>query len=395
MAAAQSTAEGVTASMRRQRCAGDLSGAFADGAILFPLLVALAWQTGASATVMLLTTAVAYLVAGWLFRLPIPVQPLKSLAITAIAVGASVTELRIAGVTLGVIFLLIALADVNRLAKLVPAVVVHGIQLGLGVILLLKALTLIGFDPLMLAGVAAGVLGILALKHATGRPVLGGVAVASLLWGLWEAAPAAAATETAAIRPWVIAMLVLPQIALSLTNAVLGTQRTAQAYFGRDAHRVTPRRLLSSIGFGNIAVAAVGGLPFCHGSGGLTAHVHGGSRSEWSNVVIASTLVALALTLHFGSGGLPAYPAALQATLLGVVGLLHMQLARASWQSGETRPILLAMGGAALLTQNMLFVLIAGCVLLALRRYCPALTSRIWRPRQRAEKSLKPTEHPP
>ncbi len=242
---------------------------------------------------------------------------------------------------------------------------------------------------------AAAVLGILALKHVTGRPILGGVAVASLLWGLWEAAPAAAGAETAAIRPWVIAMLVLPQIALSLTNSVLGTQRTAQAYFGRDADRVTPRRLLGSIGFGNIAVAAVGGMPFCHGSGGVTAHVHGGSRSEWSNVVIASTLAVLALALHFGGGGLPAYPAALQAILLGVVGLLHMQLARASWQSSETRPVLLAMGGAALLTQNMLIVLVAGCALLALRRYCPALTSRIWRSRQRTEESMKPTEHPP
>jgi len=395
MAVAQSTADNATGSMRRQRCAGDISGAFADGAILFPLLVALAWQTGASATVMLLTTAIAYLVAGWLFRLPIPVQPLKSLAITAIAVGASVAELRIAGATLGVIFLVIALADVNRLARLVPAVVVHGIQLGLGVILLLKALTLIGLQPLMLGIVAAAILGILALKNVTGRPILGGVAVASLLWGFWEAAPAAAGAETMAMRPWVIAMLVLPQIALSLTNAVLGTQRTAQAYFGHDADRVTPRRLLSSIGFGNIAVAAVGGMPFCHGSGGLSAHVHGGSRSEWSNVIIASTLVALALALHVGSGGLPAYPAALQAILLGVVGLLHMQLARASWQSSETRPILLAMGGAALLTQNMLVVLIAGCALLALRKYCPALTGRLWRPRPRTENSLKPTEDPP
>lgn len=111
--------------------------------------------------------------------------------------------------------------------------------------------------------------------------------------------------------------------------------------------------------------------------------------------ILFPLLVALALALHFGSGGLPAYPAALQAILLGVVGLLHMQLARASWQSSETRPILLAMGGAALLTQNMLVVLIAGCALLALRKYCPALTSRLWRPRPRPEHSLKPTEDPP
>lgn len=364
--------------MQRRRCIGDASGAFADGAVLFPLLVALAWQTDASAPIMLLTTALAYLAAAVLFRLPIPVQPLKSLAITAIAVGASLAEIRVAGAVLGVTFLAIALTDINRLARLVPAVVVHGIQLGLGVILLLKALALIGFQPMLLATVAAGILGVLALNRATGRPVLGGVAVASLLWGLWEgAAPATSGHMTAAVRPWVIAMLVLPQIALSMTNAVLGTQRTAQAYFGGDADRVTPRRLLGSLGFGNLAVAAVGGLPYCHGSGGLTAHVYGGSRSEWSNVVIAAGLILLAVLLHYG-GGLPAYPAALQALLLGVVGLLHLQLARPSWRSPETRPILLAMGGAALLSQNMLVVLAVGCALLTLRRYCPGISAPLW-----------------
>ena len=366
-------AAGGVPPMRRRPCSGDLSGAFADGAVLFPLLVALAWQTGGSAAVMLATTGAVYLAAGWLFRLPIPVQPLKSLAITAIAVGASMAEIRLAGAALGVIFLLIMLADVDRLARLVPAVVVHGIQLGLGVILLLNALALIGFEPPMLALVAASILAILGLTRVTGRPVLGGVAVASLAWGLWQASPATAATAGEALRPWVLVMLILPQIALTLTNAVLGTQRTAAAYFGDDAGRVTPRRLLGSLGVGNVAVAALGGLPYCHGSGGVTAHVHGGSRSEWSNVVIGITLLGLALALHYGNGGLPAYPAALQATLLGVVGLLHLKLARPSWRSSAARPVLLAMGAAALLTQNMLLVLVTGIVLLALKRYRPTV----------------------
>jgi hypothetical protein len=360
------------APMRRQPWRGDFSGAFADGAVLFPLLLALAWQTGGSAAVMLATTGVAYLAAGWLFRLPIPVQPLKSLAITAIAVGASLAEIRVAGALLALVFLAIALANVNRLARLVPAVIVHGIQLGLGVILLLKALALIGFAPLPLAAVAAAILAILALTRVTGRPVLGGVALASLLWGLWQATPGGAdAAATAGLRPWVVAMLVVPQIALSLTNAVLGTQRTAEAYFGSAAGRVTPRRLLGSLGFGNLAVAAVGGLPYCHGSGGLTAHVHGGSRSEGSNAVIGIALIAMGLVVHLGGGGLPAYPAGLQAILLGTVGVLHLKLAAPSWRTSATRPVLVIMGAAALVTQNMLAVLVAGSALLALRHYRP------------------------
>lgn len=368
----------VPAPARRRPCWGDVSGAFADGAILFPLLVALAWQTGMPAATMLATTGLAYLAAGWLFRLPIPIQPLKSLAITAIAVGASVAEIRIAGAALGGIFLLVALADVDRLARLVPAVIVHGIQLGLGVMLLLKALALLGLEPVALAGVTAATLAVLGLTRLTGWPVLGVLAVGGLLWGLWQAVPGPGPEATAAVRPWALAALVLPQIALSLTNSVLGTQRTALAYFGDDAHRVTPRRLLGSIGFGNLVVAAVGGLPFCHGSGGLTAHVRGGSRSAWSNVVIGAGVLALAASFHYAGSGLPAYAPALQATLLAVIGVFHMQLAQASWRSLDTRPVLLAMGGAALVSQNMLVVLAAGVALLWLRRLSPAADA-VWR----------------
>lgn len=368
-----------TLPVQRRFCAGDFSGAFADGAILFPLLVALAWQSGASAAVMFATTGLAYLVTGWLFRLPIPVQPLKALAITAIAVGASLAEIRLAAVACAIVFLLIALANVNRLAQRVPPVLVHGIQSGLGVILVLKALDLVGLDPLPLAGVTASVAAILLLTRISGRPILGWVAVASLLWGLWQSMPASAVSAvTGEVRPWVLAMLVLPQIALTLTNSVLGTERTARAYFGDAAKRVTPRRLLTSMGLGNLAVAAVGGLPFCHGSGGVTAHVRGGSRSEWSNAIMGTALLALALLLYFGGGGLPAYPATLQAVLLAVVGLFHLQLATPSWQSAETRPILLAMGGAALLAQDMLIVLLAGGALLAFRHYWPRGTDRLW-----------------
>lgn len=369
------------AGLRRRPCAGDFSGAFADGAVLFPLLVALAWQSGGSAAIMLATTGIAYVITGRLFRLPIPVQPLKALAITAIAVGASLAEIRVAGAVLGAVFLLILLVDVNRLARMVPAVVVHGIQLGLGVILLLKALALLGLDPLLLATVSAAVLGILGLTRATGRPVLGGVAVVSLLWGFWEAAPAAAATASVEVRPWVLVMLIVPQIALTLTNSVLGTQRTTQAYFGEDAWRVTPRRLLGSIGCANLLVAGIGGMPYCHGSGGVTAHVHGGSRSEWSNYVIGSALLVLALSLYLGGGALPAYPAAVQATLLAVVGLYHLRLATPSWRRDETRPVLLVMAGTALVTQNMLAILASGCLLLAARHFCPAITEPLWRRR--------------
>lgn len=343
----------------------DAAGAFADGAVLFPLLLALAWQTGASAVMMLATTGVAYLATGALFRLPIPVQPLKSLSITAIATGASAFELQLAGALLGLIYFGISFASVDRLARRVPDALVHGFQLALGVLLVLTAIRLLGGDVPGLALAAAGGAAVILAGRATRLPLLGALALGGLLWGLWHAGAPRPADAAAPARAAVVAIMVLPQIALTLTNSILGTERAARAYFGDAAERVTPRRLLLSLGVGNLAVAALGGMPYCHGSGGVTAHYRGGSRTHWSNAVIGSTLLLLAALLLAGGGGLPGYPPALQALLLGVIGIFHVQLARPSWRRWDTRSLLLVMGFAALAFQDMLAVLTAGLAALA------------------------------
>lgn len=344
---------------------GDAAGAFADGAVLFPLLLALAWQTGASAVMMLATTGAAYLATGALFRLPIPVQPLKSLSITAIAAGASAFELQVAGALLGLVYLTISLMRVDRLAARVPDALVHGFQLALGILLVFTALRLLGGGLPEIALACAGGAAVLLAGRFTGLPLLGVLAFGGLLWGLWHAGAAPFADAAEPLRAGVVAVMVLPQIALTLTNSVLGTERAARAYFGEDARRVTPRRLLLSLGAGNLVVAALGGLPYCHGSGGVTAHYRGGSRTAWSNGVIGTALLLLAALLLAGGGGLPAYPPVLQALLLGVIGVFHIQLARPSWRRRDSRLLLLAMGAMALATQDMLAVLAAGLVVLA------------------------------
>lgn len=345
---------------------GDIAGAFADGAVLFPLLLALAWQTGASAALMLATTGAAYLVTGWLFRLPIPVQPLKSLSVMAIAAGASAQELQVAGLLLGLIYFTIAWLPVDRLSNRIPLVLVHGFQLGLGIMLMLAALRMLGAAPaeLVLVLLAAAVL--VLITRATQWPILGLIAAAGLIWGLLHAVPVAEAAREHSLRASIVALMVLPQIALTLTNSVLGTQRAASDYFGQRAARVSPRRLLLSLGVGNLLVGLVGGMPYCHGSGGVTAHYRGGSRTWRSNAVIGGTLLAMSALLVLGGGGLPEFPATLQALLIGVIGWFHFQLARPSWQRLHSRSVLVLMGVAALLFSNMLIVLSVGVAALLL-----------------------------
>lgn len=351
-----------------RRLVGDACGAFADGAVLFPLLLALAWRTGASATAMLATTGLAYLVTGWLFRLPIPVQPLKSMAIVAIASGASVGELRLAGAAIGVILLLLSTIRIERWAERVPDLLVHGFQLGLGVLLLLTARRLVGEAPWPLLGVAGLAALLMAASSLTRLPLLGLCATAGLVWSIWQTAPPDAAPPVAeSLRAGVIVLLVLPQIALTLTNSVLGTERAARIYFGEAAARVTPRRLLRSIGGGNLIAALLGGMPYCHGSGGVTAHYRGGSRTAGSNAVIGGALLALAAALWAGGGVLPQYPSLVQALLLAVIGAYHLQLSAPSWKTPDGAVVLIAMGLAALIGGTMTAVLAVGVLALIAR----------------------------
>lgn len=94
--------------IKRSRNFGNIAGAFADGAVLFPILAALAIQAGMDGNTLLLSSGLAYLAAGFIFRVPMSVQPLKSVAVTALAIGASATEIGASGALVGLICLLLS-----------------------------------------------------------------------------------------------------------------------------------------------------------------------------------------------------------------------------------------------------------------------------------------------
>lgn len=346
-------------------------GAFADGAILFPLLMTLSLQNGMSLFLLLASSGTAYLVAGFLFRIPMSVQPLKSIAIAGLAVGASAFEIRTAAVLLGCVFVAGLTLDLDSLAKKVPNRLIHGIQAGLGLLLVsqgLRSVWPLGESSVLLCLAISGL--ILGLSFKTRVPVLGLVATLGFLISVvlhserffevqWSLIPLS--TDIEKFRPFLVLSLVLPQIILTSANSVLATVNVSKRYFGAQASRVTVGRLVTMIGFGNILSGLIGGLPFCHGSGGITAHYNGGARTHVSNYIIGGVLVlASFVVLLFGGTHIVFSPLLLGVLLLSV-GVLHVSLAAASWNQGVDEKIQLSlMGLAALSTGNMLWVLGAG-----------------------------------
>src|SRR3989337_3705411 len=86
-------------------------------------------------------------------------------------------------------------------------------------------------------------------------------------------------------------VLVIPQLPLTLGNAVIACADTARGYFRQDADRVTHRSLLISKGLANIFAGGIGGMPVCHGAGGLTAHYRFGARTGGATILLGAALL--------------------------------------------------------------------------------------------------------
>lgn len=352
-------------------------GAFADGAVLFPLIALLTTRSGFDSVTVLATTGIAYVASAFFFRVPMAVQPLKSIAVAALAVGGTVAEIRWSGALLGAGCVGLLFLPVERLARQVPVVVVHQLQVGLGVLLILQGATAAGgWDALLQSG--PGILTLCAVAwmvffpEVRGVPLLGVVATLGLVWSIVRggALPTSpvAPHPVSEMRPWLVVQLLVPQIVLTLGNSVVATQNVCRRYFGDHAWRVTVRRLLVSIGLGNLVVAAVGGMPFCHGSGGVTAHYRGGSTRASSTAFFGAVLLTLAGVQFYFHAGSWTYPPALVGVLLLAVGIFHLGLGseslrteRGDWVWSLVK--LMSAASTTLATRNLIWVLGAALVL--------------------------------
>lgn len=339
----------------------ELSGALADLGVLLPLLVALTTLNGLPATSVFVGVGLAYILAGIYYRIPIPVQPLKAMSAVAIAQGLSGSVIAAGGWWMAAILLLLAATGVIRwISRLFSRPVVRGIQLGLGLLLIRSGIMLVGRSQIVFGGDEA------VIYLGGGRVplnwLLAGVATLLLVIALrksrWPAAlivlsfgiivaltvgkvlPDLGDVELGLNLPrpvlpsgsdflTALFLLVIPQLPLTLGNAVFATANTARVHFGDQAERVTPRALLTTMGLSQAVAAAIGGIPICHGSGGLTAHYKLGARTGAAPLMMG--IACLAIGLFIDGSVLPILaliPYPVLGILLAFAGLQHGLLVR-------------------------------------------------------------------
>jgi MFS superfamily sulfate permease-like transporter len=108
--------------------------------------------------------------------------------------------------------------------------------------------------------------------------------------------------------------LALPQVPLTLGNAIIAITEENNRLF---PHRpVNEGRMAVSTGLMNLLSGGLGGVPMCHGAGGMAGHVRFGARTGGAVVILGVVLVVVAL---FFSGSVGTLLQLFPTSILGVI----------------------------------------------------------------------------
>ena len=366
----------------------ELAGAFGDIGTDLPLVVGMILAAGLHSSSVLVMFGLMQIVTAVTYRMPRPVQPLKAVAVIVITQQVAPEVLYGGGLAIGLTMLALTFSGgIDWLARVVPKSVVRGLQLGLGMQLALLAVR--NYVP------ADGGRGLLL--------ALGALAIIGALWGNRKIPPAlpvivlgvvyalvfklTGATFTHAIgfslpsiRPvtWdAVAtgflLLALPQIPLSLGNSILATRQVAADLF--PERRIGIRKLSFTYAAMNLVNPFFGGVPTCHGSGGMVGHYTFGARTGGSIIIYGAIYLTLGLFFAAGfSQVVQIFPLPILGVLLFVEGAALMAMIRDQVADRTALAVVLVTGVIAVaVPYGYAVALITGTVLsMALGRRAPA-----------------------
>ncbi|MFW6189500.1 MAG: putative sulfate/molybdate transporter [Planctomycetota bacterium] len=329
--------------------AGEATGALGDLGTFIPAVVALVQVVGMDPAAILVFAGLMNVCSGLAFGIPIAVQPMKAIAALAIAGTLSAGQMAGAGLAVGLAVLLLSgFGLVGWVQRVVPKAVVGALQLTVGFRLALAAVRMMLFESgagrlhpatgpngLVVAGVAF-ILMIVLFRRTQWL----GLALTGLGLGLaCLARPSLLATPQVEMwQPnWSLDASAavsgvwkggLAQLPLTLLNSVLAVSALAATLFPQRSECARPRKVAVSVGLMNLIACPFGGMPMCHGSGGLAGQHRFGARSGLSMVMLGTGKLLVGLLL---GGAALAWMQAFPRPVLGVFLLLAgVELGRAS-----------------------------------------------------------------
>jgi hypothetical protein len=352
----------------------EIAGAFGDLGTLVPFVVAYIGVLKMDPFGVLFAFGLAMIVCGFVYRTPIPVQPMKAagaIATTQAAQTIVITPAMVWGASLatGLIWLLLGLTGTARyVTRLISRPIVLGIILGLGFGFMIEGAKMMA-QNWWLGG--AALLGTSLLLTNRVVPAMFLLLTFGAVYGLLSDPTLVAALRGVRMEPRLpeltltsltlndlligTVFLALPQVPLTLGNAVIAITEENNRLF--PSRPVSENRIAASTGLMNLLSAGVGGVPMCHGAGGMAGHVQFGARTGGALVIVRSVLLVTA-TLFSGSVGtlLRLFPPAILGVIMFLTGAqLALGACDVPKDKGE-RFVLMVTGALAVWNVGIAFV---------------------------------------
>ena len=313
----------------------EAAGSLGDLGTLLPIAIAMVMLNGMSPMGVFFSIGVYYILSGLYFGITVPVQPMKVIGAYAIATAMTPEQILASCLLMGAGLLITGLTGaIDMIAKITPKPVIRGVQLSTGVLLMSGGIRFMmgtstfqamqeavephlvvqALGPLpisLVIGAIGTVLTLLLLdnrRFPAGLMVVAGGFLAGLALGgritlgfedigLHFPALFPAGFPGGVDFTFALFALVLPQLPMTLGNAVLAYTDLSKEYFKDQSKKVSNRNVCVSMALANFFSFCFGGMPMCHGAGGLAAHFRFGARTAGSNLIIGAVFAAMAILL--------------------------------------------------------------------------------------------------
>jgi hypothetical protein len=286
----------------------EIAGSFGDIGTDLPLIVGMIQAVNLNSASVFIIFGIGQIMTGFIYGLPMPMQPLKAMAVLVITQKVSGEVLLGAGLAIGAVMLILTLSGLlNWLARLIPLCVVRGIQFGLG--LSLASLALKTYIPTggMQGYIFAGLGFLIMITIPKNSRIPAGIILITLgfVYGLifkiklGSIVAGMGFTLPQFHQPrWIdvvtgFGILALPQLPLSISNSVIATQQTVTDLFPEE--KISIKRIGLSYSLINLIVPFFSGIPVCHGCGGLAGHYALGARTGGSVVIYGAMYLLIGL----------------------------------------------------------------------------------------------------
>jgi len=345
----------------------ELAGSMGDFGTLFPLAIGYFAINGMNPTGLLVMMGLANIVTGVIYHLPMPIEPKKVLAVVAITQKWSPSLIYATGFGTGIIWLILGLTGlIQKIAAATPRSVVRGIQVALGVMLAIEGFKMVATGWIL--GIISALIVVLLRenKYAPSAIVLMvlGIGVVGFRGELIQAIDLGfnlpPITLFHPVEIWQGMLLAgFAQIALTATNAVIATSALISQYFPDKP--VPEKKLALTMGIMNVVVPFFGGMPMCHGAGGLAGQYYFGARTGGTNIIEGIIEISLGLFL---AGSIATLFALFPQSIIGAMLLLvGVQLTGFVRDIRKNELIIMALTAGVSLATNMAIGFVVAVIL--------------------------------